>query len=218
MNEMTTDYTVHPDREGFLDDTSFNGVIFLLREPNAGDGKTQTDFWFKKRLPGNYKYDDSTLTEAQIRNDKRAHTKYLNRFKEMLTYVFPGSDEERCYKELCRSAYFNLRPDAGNRSVSEKYTELLNDPCYVRSRFESIAGYCKKRTADELTVFTCTDIFNKLAEYYSLPEEDKKPDGVDCGKYGKKQFFKWNGPDHFGIPVTVYEIMHPSRSPKLICK
>lgn len=44
---MTNDSAVHPDLEGFLDDTFFNGVIFLLREPNTGKENKQTEFWLK---------------------------------------------------------------------------------------------------------------------------------------------------------------------------
>ena len=90
---MTNDSAVHPDLEGFLDDTFFNGVIFLLREPNTGKENKQTEFWLKKRLTGNYAYNDAAMDKAQIRNDKRAYTKYRNGFQAMLTYVFTGSDK-----------------------------------------------------------------------------------------------------------------------------
>ncbi len=208
---MTNDYAVRSDLEGFLDDSSFNGVIFLLREPNTGKENTQTEFWFKKRLPGNYEYNDAKMDKAQIRNDKRAHTKYRNRFEEMLTYVFPDSD-----KELRLAAYFNLRPDAGDSSISEseKYSELLNNPDYVTKRFKSIVEYCQERPTGELTVFTCSDIFNKLAEYYHI-RQSITCDGVDYGENEKRRSLKWNKPNPFGISITVYEIIHPSRSPKL---
>ena len=222
------DPSVRPDLEGFLDDRIFNGVIFLLREPNTGKGCTQKEFWFKKRLPKDYKYPDQQTKEESIknRNDKTARTKYRNRFEEMLTYVFPGSDEElhdekrfrsAYYEKLCHAAYFNLCPDSGNSSRSETYDKLLNDPDYVTNRFYSIINYCKIRTAGELTVFTCSDIFQKLTEYNAVPG-DLDPDGVDYGKGNKMKLFKWNEPNHFGIPITVYEITHPSRSPKLKLK
>lgn len=210
---MTNDSAVHPDLEGFLDDTFFNGVIFLLREPNTGKENKQTEFWLKKRLTGNYAYNDAAMDKAQIRNDKRAYTKYRNRFHAMLTYVYTGSD-----KELRHAAYFNLRPDAGEISRSKEYSERAKDSDYVTKKFKSIVDYCKSRTYGGLTVFTCSDIFEILAECYLLKSIER--DGVDYGKRGKMRLFKfqWNEPDHCGTPITitVYEIIHPSRSPKLI--
>ncbi len=212
---MTNDSAVHPDLEGFLDDTFFNGVIFLLREPNTGKENKQTEFWFKKRLTGNYAYNDASMDKVQIRNDKGACTKYRNRFQAMLTYVFTGSD-----KELRHAAYFNLRPDAGEISRSKEYSERSKDSDYVTNKFNSIVDYCQNRTSGELTVFTCEEIFDMLKKCYHIPEQSIKRDGVDYGKRGKMRSlkFKWDEPDHSVTPImiTVYEIYHPSRSPKLI--
>lgn len=82
--------------EGYLSsEKDFNGVVFLLREPNNKnkDDKTSPkqvtdEFWFKKVL-----WDfDSYHKELKLKNEpddkivksKRAATKYINRFKEML--------------------------------------------------------------------------------------------------------------------------------------
>ena len=191
------DPKIREEFEGFLGN-DFNGVIFLLREPNTENADS---FWFKHCL-------NNTIPEGK---DKKAYKgnfkKYKNRFQAMLTYVFPGSD-----KELRHAAYFNLRPDAGNRSKTKEYDERSKDSDYVTKKFNNIIDYCEKRHVGKLTVFTCSDIFKKLTECYDIPKDS---DGVDYGEYGKKESFKFKLPDHPGTQIKVYEIIHPSRSPKL---
>ena len=77
--------------EGFLGEPeNFNGIVFLLREPNTG-GEPAEEFWFKKVLNDSENYhkslESSNKEKSKTANSKRDATKFRNRFSEMLEFI-----------------------------------------------------------------------------------------------------------------------------------
>lgn len=170
--------------EGFLSDKAhFNGVLFLLKEPNS-NGKEQCEFWFRNGLL------DSTTLE---KNSKRAFTLYKNKFNIYLGYLKGNYNLYDC-------AYANIRPSNGKSAESKEYKNLKDNDKY--NRFLSIVEECENKIE---YVFTCYDIFDAL-----LKEGDGKLLNVQGIEYHNsngsiltKRVMEING-------IIVYEIYHPS--------
>ena len=144
--------------EGYLSDESyFNGILFLLREPNS---ENQTSFWFK----------DCLKAEPSDTISKRTRTKYINTFERLLSYA--GKD----YK-LKECAYANVIPYKGERTVSTIYKALDNDT--KADRFLSLVNECHPTHA-----FVCSDMFDALKNCGKL---HGNLCGVDYESRGKKR-------------------------------
>lgn len=124
--------------EGYLSDKEhFNGVLFLLREPNT-KGKRQKEFWFKNSLEKNSR--------------QRSFSLYKNKFNIYLKYLNGEYNLSDC-------AYANIIPTDGKKSKSDKYRKINNEN--IRNRFISIVNECNNKIK---FVFTCYDIFDALKE------------------------------------------------------
>ena len=122
--------------EGYLSNpANFNGVLFVLKEPN--NGGVQSRFWFKECFE-NY-YNESS-------NAKRQFTKYKKTFEKLLTYVGKDLKVENC-------AYANVLSFNGGSRESINYQSLS---CEEKTeRLDSLIETCNPRC-----VFVCTDMFD----------------------------------------------------------
>ena len=204
------DPKVREDLEGFLGD-DFNGVIFLLREPNT-DGDEADSFWFKNCLK-------DTIPKGKDKKTYRGnYQKYEDKFNMMLQCIEPD-------KELGQAAYFNLRPGSGGPERTHEYRCHLRDPKYVADRFGEILKYCKPKATDNyLYIFTCSDILDAFlrkrskqqqilrTDPYTIIEEDKQ--GVQFSYGSKKRRILCKTKD--GFQITIFEIHHPSAESEVL--
>ena len=178
--------------EGYLGDKEhFNGVLFILREPNSGGDPADT-FWMRKVAHGTAR-----------------GTRYQNRFSEMLNAI--GMEPN----DLKNAAYVNVHPEHGSSTVSRAYQGIS------KKRLGEIAvAKCQSLNAN--TVFTCPDIYEGMRKY--LTEEDSGGTLVERENnskfcYRRKgeplQMSKFTFCGASGWEITVYKIMHPSRSSRL---
>lgn len=189
--------------EGYVGNKEeFNGIIFYLREPNT-EGKKVRDFWFQQIILNKEKYyNESEKTNCKkIKVDKMIASKFENRFSEMFKQL--GMTD----KTLKDVVYCNVHSDFGEKGITYEYTEALN--CATQ-KLETIIGNIEK---DELIIFTCKDIFDELCGPCSWKIEKIYDNGL---KYNKRK----DNMHYFchiinGKKITVYEILHPSRSPRL---
>jgi len=172
--------------EGYLSsEEEFNGIVFLLREPNDAD---PTEFWFKNVL-------DKKET-GQI------PSKYVNRFLEMLIATGHADDNtspEILEKLLRNAVYCNIHPEFGGNSATRSFHKKKRERSRIfLDRFP--------REHKELTIFTLWDIYDIFLEYLE-PVEKASLNGL---KYStRKRCFQTT---RDGCKLTVYEIVHPSRS------
>lgn len=119
--------------EGYLSNKeNFNGVLFLLREPNT-NGKIQKEFYFRKCL---YKEENNSAMNF-----------YTDYFRNILACL----PED---KELKDCAYANIIPDHGMTSKSKEYKSLSNEERVAR--FESLLN---KKTK---IIFVCKEEFDSI--------------------------------------------------------
>ena len=150
--------------EGFLGEPeNFNGIVFLLREPNTG-GEPAEEFWLKEVLTNSENYhkalESSNTKKADITRSKRASTKFINRFTEMLE--FSGHKKDDIYN----SVFCNIKPENGEKVVGEKYEEELES-----SKLKEMILYFAS-LKDEITVFTCFDIYDDLLELDNIKHKE----------------------------------------------
>lgn len=194
--------------EGYVGNKEdFNGVIFYLREPNTG-GDEAKEFWFQRIITDKdnyYKNLEKELTEAGCKNvneiiksSKGTATKFENRFKEMLEQL--GLND----KKLTDVVFCNVNSDSGNKTLTDNYKNKLATSAVCK--LETIIQNMDK---NELIVFTCKDIFNKLCEAW------KNEDGCDVPYDGLRYDNEEKPLRSFrhvigNKKITVYEIHHPS--------
>lgn len=185
--------------EGFLGEPeNFNGIVFLLREPNTG-GEPAEEFWLKEVLtnPENYHkaLESSNTDKKKIANSKRDATKFRKRFSEMLEFIDHKEDD------LKNSVFCNVNPKSGGKTLSKEYKEAMKNgkPQEMALYFASLK--------DEITVFTCVDIYKKLFE-----SDNTKIDIIEQKKgfiYNRKPLDCFIGKID-NKKITVYAIYHPS--------
>lgn len=200
--------------EGYVGNKEdFNGVIFYLKEPNTGGDETK-EFWFQRIITDKdnyYKNLEKELTEAGcknvntiIRSSKGIATRFENRFKEMLEQL--GLND----KKLTDVAFCNVNSDSGDTTLTGEFKNKLATSAVCK--LETIIQNMDK---NELIVFTCNDIFNKLCEAW------KNEDGCDVPYDGLRYDNEEKPLRSFSHvignkKITVYEIYHPSsRKPAL---
>lgn len=178
--------------EGYLGEPeNFNGIVFLLKEPNNPDGAKE--FWFKSMLDSTEKY----LKETK--NSRSIFTKFKNRFSEMIEYTDNN-------KELKNAIFCNVNPIYGKSKATNDFYEILTSgkPEKMLEFFSSLK--------DIITVFTCKDIYRHLLKSDKI-KVLKETSGL---RYKNK-----NEPlgcfecEIRSTKVVVYEILHPSRSGKI---
>lgn len=172
--------------EGYLHDTYFNGVLFVMREPNSENEEADA-FWFKSVVNDEDKsfYNTKCIT----RKDKSGYTKYKERLNEYLQRFCDDISEEE--KELKYCAYINFSPKSGGAVLSDEYQNNFDDK---KIRVFKIIEHMKPKI-----IFTCN--FN------DFEVEEKVP----YLEYNKKRTLykgKYNG-------IEIYEIAHPSRAKAL---
>lgn len=191
--------------EGYLGEPeNFSGIVFLLKEPN---NKTQaTEFWFKKVLQDSIEYHKNLKENGTLKKDitrsKRTFSAFKNRFSEMLLFI--GSDE----KCLNNSIFCNIHPEYGadtetkavNKAIKENADEML---CFFAT------------LKNEITVFTCIDIYKYLLESEKIQNKIQEHGLTYTNKDEPLSCFKC---EIGNTKVTVYEIIHPSRSSKILYK
>lgn len=190
--------------EGYVGNKEdFNGVIFYLREPNTG-GKEAKEFWFQRIITDRdnyYKNLEKELTEAGcknvntiIRSSKGIATKFENRFKEMLEQL--GLND----KKLTDVVFCNVNSDSGDKTLTGEFKNKL-----ATSAVCKLETIIKNMEKNELIVFTCKDIFNKLRGAWPV---EAKEDGLRYNDEEKalRSFSHVIG----NKKITVYEIYHPS--------
>lgn len=208
MSELE-DPKIREELEGFLGNV-FNGVIFLLREPNTENADS---FWFKNCL-------NNTIPEGK---DEKAYKgnfdKYKKKFETMLKYIGASA-------KLNQAAYFNLRPGSGGAEKTHAYDFHLRNRDYVAHRFDAILDYCKPKAKDKcLYVFTCSDILDALLKNrpqnqilktypYEMLEEQKK--GGVLFSYGRESHRRILCKTNDGFQITIFEIHHPSARSEVI--
>ncbi len=169
--------------EGYLSTKdNFNGIVFLLREPNS---KKPTDFWFKNVL-------DGTVVG-------QTPSKYKNRFQQML--IAAGLAHENAALDVLKNAvYCNIHPEFGENSATRSFHKKKRD----RSKL-FLDDFPRKHK--ELTIFTLWDIFDIFLEHLE-PLEAISKKGLEYSNTRKRCFQATKD----GCKITVYEIIHPSRS------
>ncbi len=182
------------ETEGFLDDAKFNGVTFLLREPNS-NGEDAVDFWFKKVVHNK----DNLISTLTKPSDKASVTRYSNYTKKCLKQI-QFNDEE-----LKHCAYMNLHPYSGKSSASGKYKDTLKEFDEKHERWKVIEDLRPE------VIFTCVDIYNKIKRFLKIEKGDEKKEGI---KYKDKTIPYFEA--KIANKVTrIYAIYHPS-APKSI--
>ena len=196
--------------EGYVGNKEdFNGVIFYLKEPNTGGDETK-EFWFQRIITDKdnyYKNLEKELTEAGcknvntiIRSSKGIATRFENRFKEMLEQL--GLND----KKLTDVVFCNVNSDFGATTLTGEFKNKL-----ATSSVCKLETIIKNMEKNELIVFTCKDIFDKLCGAWLI---EAKEDGLRYNNEEKplRSFRHVIG----NKKITVYEIYHPSsRKPAL---
>ncbi len=184
---------------------NFNGILILLREPHVdNDDRNQTEDviehksseWIENVL--NYSFQPEELAKME-RREKTTISKFRNRFTELLEYI----GKSGCISQI---AYDNLQRRGGGATASKAYNEVLKK--YEKEAFEKIVTTIRNKGGKLECVFTCKDIYTRLHEILQGNTlQDCSEKGI---KYpsGKKQAMKYGN-------IIIYEIAHPSRSPKL---
>lgn len=185
--------------EGYLSDKEhFNGVLFILREPNSGGIPADT-FWMRKVAYGK---------TCGMTGTARG-TRYQNRFSEMLKAI--GMEPN----DLKNAAYVNVHPEHGSSTVSNAYQGI------PRKQLGEIAvAKCLSLNAN--TVFTCPDIYEGMKEYLTeegsggtLAEQVNNLKFCYQRKGEPVQMSRFTFCGACGWEITVYKILHPSRSSRL---
>lgn len=129
--------------EGFLSDKEhFNGILFLLREPNT-NRKIQKEFYFRKCL---YKEENNSTMDF-----------YADYFRNILACLPEDKKLEDC-------AYANIIPDHGMPSKSEEYKNLSNEERVAR--FKSLLN---KKTK---IIFVCQEEFDSIRKERNIEWEE----------------------------------------------
>lgn len=180
----------------YYDKSNFNGVLIILRESHKDEEdwtisseeiEKKSDKWI-----GNVLNVNEELDKSLNRKEKITVTKFRNRFAEMLKFI--GENGEY---SIANIAFTNINLKGGGASVGKDYLEILKNYDFD----ELINGIENLKY-----IFTCTEIFEKLRKKWNVTET-REFDGI---KYGNRQkrTFDYNN-------IRVYEIYHPSRSPRI---
>ena len=191
--------------EGYLSSKeSFNGIVFLLKEPNNTIDPNAPDniFWFKNAV---YKQPifKETDTPEKKRKSKKAATTYTNRFKEML--IATGlADENTAPGVLKNIVYCNIHPEFGEKTASEDYHDTKKPR--LKLFLESFP-----KEHETLTIFTVSDAYDIFLEYLKPVDEESKF-GLYYNNAKQKRCFRTK---HGSCDLIVCELIHPTYSPKI---
>lgn len=176
--------------EGYLGNPeNFNGIVFLLKEPNNPSGTNE--FWFKNMLESTNKY----MNETKI--SKGVFTRFKNRFSEMMK----SKDDK---KELEDSIFCNIHPEYGESSETKAVDEAIKE-----GKAEEMLEFFST-LKDEITVFACREIYRHLLESKKIKVVMKQP-----GLKYKKGILGCFVCEINNTKFIVYEIYHPSRSGRI---
>lgn len=189
-------------KEGYLaDKDSFDDgpkCLFILKEPNdASEG-----FWLKEKWEGDFAGDKQEIT-----TQKSIMSKFKNRFSEAICFVKKGRKcDEDWLKELKKCAFANILPvhyeSKDYSCASAEYQDLLTNQNYVIYRVNKLIEACNPKY-----IFLCSDSF-KIVHDSNVDDITKENNNVSLYNNRATGWFERDG-------VEYYEIIHPSRSPKL---
>ena len=115
--------------------------------------------------------------------------------------------------DLKNSVFCNVNPKNGGKTLSKEYKEAMENgkPQKMARHFASLK--------DEITVFTCFDIYDKLLESDNIKNKEKRT----WLSYNRKDLNKRKDLRYFEgeigkAKIKVYEIVHPSVSSKITKK
>ena len=187
--------------EGYVGESEkFNGVIFCLREANSK--KSICEFWFKEIVlqPQTYYEQLEKEDEKSIRRNKQIATKFKNRFSEILKRLGKEND-------LSNVIFCNVNAAGGKSKVGAEYKQaLLQAPEKLKNIILSVKG-------NDVVLCTCMDIYEKLK--FDWEGEERASGGIT---YTNGKSLPWFQCEIGTKKVTVYGILHPSRSPKVKIK
>ena len=192
--------------EGFVGSVDdFNGIIFCLREPHikskddpSKKQEISKEFWFQRIVNEKEKYyqelkEKSTVKEIAV--NKRIGTRFKNEF----IGIFKQFEWNAAIENV---AFCNVNPKGGGEHTGEEYKKTLE------KAHEKIEEIIKQSPRDELCIFTCVDIYEKLKQAWKTQYEiEEKTNGVSY-KNNVKKYFECQISNKI---VRIYEIYHPSR-------
>lgn len=163
---------------------NFNGVLFLLREPDSGGERVSSE---------DNSWISNVLNCKPVVNEYDAE-KYRKAFSAMLNFIGHESTG------LSRTAFDNIYPYSGEASMSEDYRRL-------KSRDKSNRAF---QIIDDIKpeyIFTCYDIYNALKEDLNKKNINyvENHNGLTY-KRGQKKYLKL---EYNNRQLSIYEIYHP---------
>ncbi len=187
----------------------FNGVLFLMREPNS-DGKIASSFWIKDII--------QTSSDDRSKIYGKSATKYYNVFCNIL--------ESLQENDIKRIAYMNLYPIKGYGSQSKCYTKTLKKLSEsktitpIKIDLEKPCNCCEiiinrryilENLNDLKYIVTTKDIYEKLKKLYLTANNEDDGFCLNKSTPSKKVTFKKFTADiGQNKEVTVYSTFHPS--------
>ncbi len=187
--------------EGYLDDR-FNGVVFLLKEPNTEDAKI---FWFKevctRERAEKYFINPIEKDPKKIRASKVTATKFRNTFEKLLAEKCTAVCEDIA---LEHSVYLNLCPFKGEKTESTAYSKAIRA---LDQDSEIIRIISQLEPA---VVFVHKDIYEKLLQIY------KGRPVADSIVYKNKTLSLCCECEIHGQTCRIYGIYHPSARVRLL--
>lgn len=191
--------------EGFIGSVAgFNGKIFYLRESNTA-GDESREFWFKRVVNEKEEYyqelKEREVDLKKIAVNKRIGTRFKNEFTGILRQI-------KFNESISDIAFCNVNSEGGEANTGKVYKEKLD------KAHEKIEKIIVLNPLNELCIFTCSDIYEKLKKAWKNKYEIvENPSGVSYkNKQGQGDVVK----KHFKCQiahkeVTIFEIYHPSR-------
>ena len=206
---MLSEKLFYHGTEGYLGDTEDCKLLFLMREPNCGDGQIACDnyFWFRevvhgKQLPWSWTY--------------------LSKLGHIATLVLKTKGDET--KEVWSSAlqqsvYININPTSGKGTNGNDYMTALNDfaegpgnRCSVNgqdypNRWDTILNM-----PDGSTLVTVGDVYSKMFDWFNSQGEIVSVMNSHLHIRTKRGTQSMRSFDfqHGGKAITVLETYHPT--------
>lgn len=160
---------------------NFNGVLFLLREPNS-NGKPVSE------------NDNAWITKVLHSEQTKNADKYRKTFYSLLNSL--GFDNA-C---LPNTAFDNIKPDGGESSISNEYKA-----CSLSER--AIRAFSIIDEINPKYVFACLDIYEAIKRYliYNKIYYRESNDGLVYKKAKKSKIeLTYNN-----VEIQIFQIYHP---------
>lgn len=136
--------------------SSYNGVLFLLREPHIDKNETEPE----NVILGNWEWFTRVIFAPTDRFEKR----YQNRIIEMLN-ALPNIEH---HPE--QIAFANLNIKGGGSTSSKNYWEILNNPEKRQIELDRIFSCVSKEKTQY--IITCKEIFEAMSDLKTIKEKN----------------------------------------------